>query len=153
MKSQSLRRIFLASCILLTCCALVLGGGSAFAQSAGPQPLPLPPQIVAPRDAPYPGTIRLNVDATDIERHILGVHETIPVRAGEPMVLLYPRWLPGNHAPTGRVDKLSGLVIHANGARLEWTRDPVDVFAFHVTAPARALVSRSGRPKAAIDEG
>src|SRR6202521_389293 len=137
-KSKSLRRVLLTNCIVLSWCALVLGGGGAFAQSAGPQPLPLPPQIVAPRDTPYPGTIRLSVDATDIERHILGVHETIPVRAGEPIGLLYPRWLPGNHPPTGRVDKLVGLVIHADGARLEWTRDPVDVFAFHVDVPVGA---------------
>jgi predicted metalloprotease with PDZ domain len=137
-KRKSLRRIFRTGCLFLTWCALALGGGSALAQSAGPQPLPMPPQIVAPRDTPYPGTIRLSVDATDIERHILGVHEAIPVRAGEPIVLLYPRWLPGNHSPTGRVDKLAGLVIHANSVRLAWTRDPVDVFAFHVDVPVGA---------------
>jgi predicted metalloprotease with PDZ domain len=122
--------------ILLTWCALALSGVGVFAQSAGPQPLPMPAQIVAPKDTPYPGTIRLSVDATDLERHIFSVHETIPVRAGESIVLLHPRWLPGNHSPTGRVDKLAGLVIHATGARLEWTRDPVDVSAFHVDVPA-----------------
>jgi Peptidase M61 N-terminal domain len=88
--------------ILLVWCALVLSGVGVFAQSAGPQPLPMPAQIVAPEDRPYPGTIRLSVDATDIERHIVSVREVIPVRGGEPIVLLYPRWLPGNHSPTGR---------------------------------------------------
>jgi predicted metalloprotease with PDZ domain len=124
--------------ILLTWCALASRGVGVFGQSAGPQPLPMPAQIVAPEDRPYPGTIRLSVDATDIERHIVSVHEAIPVRAGEPIVLLYARWLPGNHSPTGRVDKVAGLVIQARGARLEWTRDPVDVFAFHVDVPAGA---------------
>jgi predicted metalloprotease with PDZ domain len=130
MKSKSLRSIF------FTCCALALSGGSAFAQSAGPQPLPMPAQIAEPKDVPYHGAIRLSVDATDIERYIFSVRETIPVRPGEPIVLLYPQWLPGNHSPSGRVDKLAGLMIHANGARVEWRRDPVDVFAFHVDVPA-----------------
>ena len=69
--------------ILPIWCALVLSAGGAFAQSAGPQPLPMPAQIAAPKDTPYLGAIRLTVDATDIERHIFNVRETIPVRAGE----------------------------------------------------------------------
>jgi predicted metalloprotease with PDZ domain len=121
--------------IFLLCCVLSLTGGSALAQSANPQPSPMPAPIPEPRDVPYPGAIRLSVDATDIERRIFRVHETIPVRPGEPFVLLYPQWLPGNHSPGGRVDRLAGLMIHANGARLEWTRDPVNVYAFHVSVP------------------
>jgi predicted metalloprotease with PDZ domain len=115
---------------------------AALAQSAGPQPAPMPPQVAAPRDVPYPGTIRLAVDASDVGRRIFSVHETIPVRSGEPVTLLYPQWLPGNHAPSGRVDKVAGLAIHAggrakeNGASIPWTRDTVEVFAFHVAVPA-----------------
>ena len=124
--------------ILLSLCALVLSANCALAQSPGPQPLPMPAPIAAPRDIPYPAAIRLNVDATDVDRRIFRVRETIPVRAGEPLVLLYPQWLPGNHSPSGPVDKLAGLMIHANGARVEWVRDPVDVFAFHVAVPANA---------------
>jgi predicted metalloprotease with PDZ domain len=108
------------------------------AQSAGPQPAPMPPPIVAPRDMGYPGVIRLDVDATDVERRIFKVHETLPVQPGAPLVLLFPQWLPGNHGPTGRVDKLTGLVIRTEGARVAWTRDPVDVFAFHVSVPPQA---------------
>jgi predicted metalloprotease with PDZ domain len=114
---------------------LALTAAGARAQSAGPQPLPMPPQIIAPRDIPYPGTIRLAVDATDIDRRIFRVQETVPVRGGEPLTLLYPQWLPGNHSPSGRVDKLAGLTVKANGTPLEWTRDTVDVFAFHVRVP------------------
>jgi predicted metalloprotease with PDZ domain len=126
--------------IFLLWCVLLLFGGSAPAQSVGPQPLPMPAQIPAPKDVRYPGTIHLTVDATDIDRHIFHVREAIPVRSSEPIVLLYPQWLPGNHSPTGRVDHLSGLIIHANGSRLEWTRDPVNVFAFHVDVPAGVAV-------------
>jgi predicted metalloprotease with PDZ domain len=117
---------------------LILGcvvgtGGIALAQA----PVPLPPEIGAPRDTPYRGTIRLAVDATDVTRHIFRVKETIPVQGGA-LTLLYPKWLPGNHAPTGRIDALAGLVIEANGQRVEWVRDTVDVFAFHVEVPAGA---------------
>jgi predicted metalloprotease with PDZ domain len=102
-----------------------------------PQPLPASPEIPFPKDVPYPGTIALNVDATDLDHRIFNVHETVPVTAG-PMTLLFPKWLPGNHGPTGPIDKLGGLIIHAAGQRVEWTRDPVDVYAFHVNVPQGA---------------
>src|SRR5258705_2454262 len=105
---------------LLTWCAVFVSGSGLLGQSQGPQPAPMPPPIAAPRDVAYPGTIRLNVDATDLLHRLFNVRETIPVRAGEPLVLLFPAWLPGNHSPTGRVDKLAGLMIRANGARVEW---------------------------------
>src|SRR5216684_446217 len=117
-------------------CALVLGGSGLLSQTAPPQPAPMPAPIEAPKDIRYPGTIRLNVDATDLDRHLFSIRETIPVRGGAPLVLLYPQWLPGNHAPRGRVDMIAGLTIRANGTRLEWRRDVVDVFAFHVDVPA-----------------
>lgn len=100
-----------------------------------PQPLPMPPEIAAPKDQPYRGAIGLAVDATDTERHIIKVRETIPVAPG-PVTLLFPRWLPGTHAPVGRIDQLAGLAIRANGARLSWRRDPLDGYAIHVDAPA-----------------
>src|SRR4029079_6590926 len=53
-----------------------------------------------------------------------------------PMMRLYPRWLPGTHAPTGRIDQLAGLSIRAGNQRLDWSRDPVEVYAFHVNVPA-----------------
>ena len=98
----------------------------------------MPAQIAVPKDTPYLGPIRLHVDATDIERHIFSIQETVPVRGGESVVLLYPQWTPGNHSPSGRVDKLAGLMIYANGTRVPWVRDPVDVFAFHVDVPVGA---------------
>src|SRR3546814_14060564 len=59
----------------------------------------------------------------------------MPVQPG-PLTLLFPAWLPGNHRPAGPIDKLAGLEINANGRRLDWKRDPTDVFAFHVDLPA-----------------
>ncbi len=109
---------------------------AALAQSPGPQPLPMPAGIPAPQDVAYPGTMRLNVDATDTARRIFNVRQTIPVKGPGPFTLLYPEWLPGNHAPRGQIEKLTGLIIKAGSQRLEWTRDSVDVFAFHLIVPA-----------------
>jgi len=121
----------------LTFCLLIVGG-MAVAQTTAPQPLPAPASISPPRDVPFPGNIQLSVDGTDTDRHIFSVRERIPVRGGESIVLLYPQWLPGSHSPTGRIEDLAGLTIHAAGALVQWTRDPIDVFAFHVTVPAGA---------------
>ncbi len=89
------------------------------------------------QDTAYPGTLILKVDVTDVERRLFGVHEVIPVKPG-PLTLLYPEWLPGNHAPRGPIDGLGGLLINANGRRVEWTRDPLNVYAFHLQVPAGA---------------
>ena len=113
-----------------------------FARAASPlllltglAPAAVPAQTAPPVDTPYaPGTITLAVDATDLSQRVFKVRETIPVSAG-PLTLLYPQWLPGNHSPTGPIDKLAGLRISANGKPLAWTRDPLDVYAFHVTIP------------------
>ena len=125
---------------MLLASAIVIGALSAVSaqQPSGPSPYPMPPEIPAPQDKPYPGLIKLVVDATDTTRAIFRVHESIPVSQAGPMVLLFPKWLPGNHGPSGPIDKLAGLVIHAGAAKVAWTRDVVDVYAFHVDVPAAA---------------
>ena len=105
--------------------------------SSGPEPVSLPPPITAPVDKPYPGTIGLMVDLTDVQHRVLKIDETIPAKPGE-VTLLYPEWIPGNHSPTGPISKVSGLSIKANGKTLAWTRDRVAVYAFHVNMPADA---------------
>jgi predicted metalloprotease with PDZ domain len=105
--------------------------------SPGPQPVPLPPPIVAPADTPYPGTISLVVDVTNVTDRVLKVHETIPIK-GHDITLLYPEWLPGTHAPSNPVSELAGLVVTANGKRIAWVRDRVNMHAFHVEAPQDA---------------
>ena len=102
------------------------------------QPVKPPPATPAPRDIPYPGVIKLHVDATDLERHIFRIHETIPAPGSKPLVLRYPKWLPGNHSPNGPLADLGGLIVRADGKRIEWVRDTEDVYAFHITPPAGA---------------
>jgi len=114
----------------------VLFGGRCVAQnSPGPQPVALPPAVVAPVDKPYAGTIALKVDLTNVNDRVVSVREEIPVAPGE-ITLLYPQWLPGNHAPSNPVGYLAGLVISAGGKRVPWVRDRVNMWAFHLEVPA-----------------
>jgi predicted metalloprotease with PDZ domain len=100
-------------------------------ETAGPNVIaPITP-IVAPKDRAYGGEIQLKVDASDTRQRIVRVHETLS-GVGPDTVLLYPKWLPGTHAPEGTIDRLGGIRISANGAPVTWKRDPVDVFALRL---------------------
>ena len=105
--------------------------------SGGPQPAPLPPPVIAPADTPYSGTISLLVDTTNITDRVFNVQETIPVK-GRDVTLLYPQWQPGAHSPSYPILGLAGLVITANGSRVDWVRDRVNMYAFHVRLPQGA---------------
>ncbi|MBV7256257.1 M61 family metallopeptidase [Pacificimonas sp. WHA3] len=90
------------------------------------------------QDLPYPGVMQLNVDATDIRRGIWRVEQVIPVTNAGPMVLRYPEYLPGKHAPRGEINRIAGLKISSNGTAIAWERDPVDVYAFRIDVPEGA---------------
>ncbi|WP_294245525.1 peptidase M61 [uncultured Sphingomonas sp.] len=135
---HSLRSVFVAS-LLVSSAAAPLSVANAQVPPGNSAPAAAAPFVNTIPDAvdtPYPGTIKLVVDATDTERGIFRVKETIPVAKAGPMALLFPKWLPGAHNPRGEIEKLAGLVIKANGRILPWTRDTVDVFAFHVDVPS-----------------
>jgi predicted metalloprotease with PDZ domain len=78
--------------------------------------------------------ITLSVDLTDAPRKILHATEIMPVTAG-PLTVVYPKWIPGEHGPTGPIDNMAGFFITANGQPIKWERDKVDMFAFHITVP------------------
>ena len=97
-------------------------------------------QVPRPRDLAYPGIIELQVDATNVGQKIFKVHERIPVKAGK-IALLYPKWRLGAHSPAGMaLSQFAGLLLTANRQRLEWMRDPLDVYAFNVDVPAGVAV-------------
>lgn len=122
--------------------AAVLAVTPAVAQQAAirslPQPISAAPAMPAPKDAAYAGTVKLEVDATDLDRRIFGIRQSIPVSRSGPLTLLYPQWIMGNHAPRGPLYNYSGLKMTANGKPLAWRRDPGDVYAFHVDVPQGA---------------
>ena len=80
-------------------------------------------------------TITLHVDLTDAPRNIYHAQLSIPVRGGE-IALVFPKWIPGNHRPSGPIGALTGIRIEAAGRVVPWLRDPVEMYEFHVTVPA-----------------
>jgi predicted metalloprotease with PDZ domain len=78
--------------------------------------------------------IRLMVDATRAPQKILHATLDMPVRPG-PLTLYYPEWIPGEHMPDGPITNLAGLQFSANGQRIAWRRDLVDMFALHLEIP------------------
>src|SRR5438876_5102573 len=79
----------------------------------------------------------LRVDATEAPRKIYHAEMNIPASPG-PMTLFYPKWIPGEHAPTGPITDLAGLEISADGKPIQWKRDSVEMFGFHITVPQGA---------------
>jgi predicted metalloprotease with PDZ domain len=78
--------------------------------------------------------IQIHVDATEAPRRLLHATMQFPVQPG-PMSLLYPKWIPGEHAPTGPIEDLAGVRITANGKTIPWHRDNVDIYEFHIDVP------------------
>ena len=82
-------------------------------------------------------SMQLSVDLSDAPRNIYHSRLTIPVKPG-PLTLVYPKWIPGNHRPSGPIANVTGIRMEAGGQTLAWQRDPVDMYAFHVDVPAGA---------------
>ena len=80
-------------------------------------------------------TITLSVDATDAPRKMFHAQLRIPAKPGT-LTLYYPKWIPGEHGPTGPITDLTGLKFTASGKPLAWRRDLLDGFTFHVDVPA-----------------
>ena len=87
--------------------------------------------------APAAPHISIALDATDAPRKILHAQLTIPAVPGT-MTLYYPKWIPGEHAPSGPAIDLTGLKFTANGQFLKWRRDLANNWAIHVEVPAGA---------------
>lgn len=119
-----------------TCLAALLALSAPHLVAQPSAPLPgATAGLAAPQDQAFPGVIKLEVDATDLDQRIQRVTQTLPVSRAGRLTLLYPRWLPGTHGPYGDVGQLSGLTIHQGKQRLEWVRDTTDPYAFHVDVP------------------
>jgi predicted metalloprotease with PDZ domain len=110
-------------------------GAQSPPQNSRPEAIAKPDTIPVARDVPYPGTLQLTVDASDVARGIFRVRERVPVSASGDLVLLYPKWIPGGHNPRGEINKVAGFRVTAGDRELTWVRDTLDVYAFHVTVP------------------
>src|SRR5262249_42696064 len=81
--------------------------------------------------------IRIAVDLREAPRRIFHALLVIPATPG-PLTLVYPQWIPGEHAPGGPLADLAGLKFSAAGKPRAWRRDNVDIYAFHLEVPAGA---------------
>ncbi|MGC2791922.1 MAG: M61 family peptidase, partial [Candidatus Sulfotelmatobacter sp.] len=79
-------------------------------------------------------SIHLRVDLTDAPRNLYHAKLSIPAKPGA-MTLVFPKWIPGNHRPSGPIAALTGIHMEAGDKPLAWQRDDVDMYAFHVTVP------------------
>src|SRR5882672_137661 len=93
--------------------------------------------LLAIAPANWAADFKVNLDARDIRSKRVHTQLTIPVRPGA-LTLVYPKWLPGEHGPTGPLESVIGLEIRANGQALSWARDPLDMYAIRITVPAGA---------------
>ena len=138
MKIRSLAAALWLSTALVSPLAIPAATAQSVTRSM-PAGQPVNDATPTPRDVAYPGgTIRLDVDATDTNQRIFRVKETIPVAAAGPMTLLLPKWLPGNHAPRGQIEKITGLNFTADGQPVAWKRDPLNVYGFIIDVPQGA---------------
>ena len=78
--------------------------------------------------------MKLVVDETHAAQRLALVREEIHVHSGL-LTLAYPRWIPGEHGPTGPIQELATLSIRSQDKPLAWTRDPEDIYAIHVQIP------------------
>lgn len=81
--------------------------------------------------------LSVHVDARDVQRKHIHTDMSLAVHGG-PLTLVFPKWIPGEHAPSGPLDTIIGLTIKARGEPLEWRRDPFDMYAISVTVPEGA---------------
>jgi predicted metalloprotease with PDZ domain len=98
---------------------------------------PLVAQKIKPAAKSSAPTITIAVDASEAPRKIFHAQMTIPAAPGS-LTLYYPKWIPGEHGPTGPIQDLAGLKFTANGQTLKWRRDLLDGWTIHVEVPAGA---------------
>ena len=78
--------------------------------------------------------VRLTADLRDHQRGIFHAHMQFPVQPGA-LTLGYPKWLPGEHGPSGALNQIVYLSFHAHGKELPWRRDDVEMYNFHLVIP------------------
>ncbi|HEX8872024.1 MAG TPA: hypothetical protein VF758_04620, partial [Candidatus Acidoferrum sp.] len=128
MSQQSFVRIALVAALVFTC------GESISGQSlpAGNRKPARSTSVVKVEPA-----VILSVDLRDAVRRVFHATLDFPAKPG-PLTLVYPKWIQGEHSPTGPIVDLAGLKMTSGGKSVAWQRDNVDLFAFHVNIPEGA---------------
>lgn len=108
-------RTFWGKTIALAMTALVCGAG-AIAQSASKP-------------------VKLDVDLREAPRRIYHAKMEFAVKPG-PFALVYPKWIPGEHSPSGPITDVTGVKFLVNGKEVQWRRNTVDLYSFECVVPA-----------------
>ncbi|HTX56348.1 MAG TPA: PDZ domain-containing protein [Candidatus Acidoferrales bacterium] len=116
---------------------LVLTGVSLLASTICAAAQTTLPFTAATPYATQSSPLTLSVDASLAARGVAFVHEVVPAKPGM-LTLVYPKWIPGEHGPTGPLSNLTSIVVKADGKTLEWRRDTVHLYQFHVDVPTGA---------------
>ncbi|HWZ85884.1 MAG TPA: PDZ domain-containing protein [Thermoanaerobaculia bacterium] len=85
--------------------------------------------------AQTPAPITLAVDASEAPKRIFHVTESIPAAPGA-LTLVYPKWIPGEHSPSGPITELVGLTLTKNGRPVPWKRVATEMWSFTCDVPA-----------------
>src|SRR5262245_38136756 len=96
---------------------------------------PLSPAQRAKAPEKPAGKVTLAVDASEAPRKIFHARLTFDVSPG-PLTLQYPKWLPGEHGPTGPISDLAGLKITAGGKDVAWRRNLTEMYNINLEVPA-----------------
>src|SRR3989304_4313732 len=98
---------------------------------------PLPSAMLCALLLPFPrldgvlfaqnATVVIEVDAVQAPRRLFHARLLIPASPGK-LALLYPKWIPGEHGPTGPVTDLAGLEFRAAGKPIAWRRDAEEMY-------------------------
>lgn len=93
--------------------------------------------------------IWLGVDASDVARKVVHCRERISVQPGA-LTLYYPKWLPGDHSPSGPILNVVNLHMEAGeqptaqhlgkGQAVLWQRDPVEMYTLHCDVPPNVSI-------------
>ena len=81
--------------------------------------------------------IKVDVDAREVTRSIFHVTERIPHGAG-PVKLFYPKWIPGEHMPSGPINSVIKMRVTSGGNLVPWKRDLLNMFEIDAVLPAGA---------------
>ncbi|MEO6388025.1 MAG: peptidase M61 [Croceibacterium sp.] len=132
---------------LFALAVLTMPASAAFAQPLQSVPVAVSAERTVPaaQDVPFPGVIDLDIDATDTQRSVFRVVETVPVPAGQrDLILLLPEWHPGKHSARGAMNLIADVRFEADGKAIAWTRDPIETYAFRLALPAgtKAVTAR-----------
>src|SRR5512146_1018011 len=83
--------------------------------------LSLSPLTALPAARSGGADLDLSVDAREVTHGLLHARLSLTVEPG-PLTLYYPKWIPGEHAPSGPIQQLAGLRLTARARTLPWER-------------------------------